>query len=118
MALDPARASFVTQPHRYLIVTDTTVSAKYPAAQILTIDTNLTEASANTLKTQLEGEAMTPAQVVTLQIEGVLSIDDFAGGVPRFILEAPSMNLSGKTMKLVSMKVDHNTNRTELTVRG
>lgn len=118
MALDPSRASFVSQQYRYEIITDAPVSAIFPASQILTIETNLTEASAVTLADQLAEEATEAAKVVSFVIEGAISPDTFAGGVPRFIVEAPSLNISGRVMKLTSMKVDHNTGRTEVTVRG
>lgn len=118
MPLDPARASFVSQSHRYEVVTLPLVKAKYPGALELTIDTQLSAASAAALAGSISAEAQNASTTFTLMIQEYWSPDLFAGGVPRVILNLPGWNETGRTFKVMAMKADPVREQTELVLRA
>lgn len=118
MTDNTGRAIFAQKAYRYLEVKDDAVKQRFDGAQSVEISTNLLSSAANTVATKLFEETKKAAQVYTIQVEGVYTIDDWADGTMRFIVNDPAFNLSGSVMRLIAMNANPNTNTTVLTVRG
>lgn len=116
--IDSDRAQFISQPYRYEVVSDAAVKAAYPLSTPVEINTNLGLASATALANSILAWSKTLGQVYEVEIEDVLTPDDFAGGVPHYTLSAPLYSTDGRTFKLIGCEVDYERAITKLTVRG
>ncbi len=118
MALNPARATFVTRPFRYETAQDLSVKSKFKGARELVIDTGLSAASAATLASTILNENKGLAQVFKVEIEGVFHLEDLDGGPPRYTVSFPRYKTDGRTFRLVSFETDYMAQLTSIVVRG
>lgn len=115
--LDPNRAAFVKEEFRYITQLDATVSARNNAARVVEVETNLDEAGATALAAKYMAENIQP-RVFEVPLQGVIHIDAFVGGPPRYIPNFPRLNTDGRTMKVIGASVDYGAGRTIVRVRG
>jgi hypothetical protein len=115
--LDPNRAAFVKQEYRYATKLAPTVLARNPAARVVEVETNLDEASATALANKYLAENVEP-RVFDVTLEGVIHIDAFVGGPPRYIPDFPRLATDGRAMKVISASVDYDAGRTTVRIRG
>lgn len=114
----PPRAGFVIRERRYASAFDAAVKAAYPNSTEIIVESNLSsEADAVALASALHADTKVPAYGYEVEIEGLLSVNDFAGGVPRYILNAAEYNTDGRTLKLASVEIKPWENRTVLRLR-
>lgn len=116
-SLDPVRAAFVKEEYRTIAPSSPTVLARNPAARVIEVQTNLDEASATALANKYLAENVQP-RVFDVTLEGVIHIDAFIGGPPRYIPNFPRLATDGRTMKVINSSVDYDNGRTTVRVRG
>ncbi|GAA0456789.1 MULTISPECIES: hypothetical protein [Sphingomonas] len=120
MALDPERASLVSQPYRYAILDDEDTLALYRNSKAIEIATNLDKAGGEALAREIFDASGVSTRTFSLTIEGALSLDDFVGGPPRYRLKFdrnPAAN-PAKTYTVIAARFRPLSNTTTLTVRG
>ena len=115
--LDPVRAAFVQEEYRTISPSSSTVLGRNPAARVVEVMTNLDEAGATALANKYLAENIQP-RVFDIELEGVIHIDSFIGGPPRYIPNFPRLATDGRTMKVISASVDYDAGRTTVRVRG
>jgi len=118
MAIDPTLAAFVSADYRYDTSADSAVKTAYPQAGALEINTNLGATDGAALALTILNATKTFALVYLVEVEGVLTLDDFAGTVNHYTLTAPLYSTDSRTYKLIAAEVDYVKNTTKLTVRG
>lgn len=114
---DNERAIFVKQEYRYATAIDSAVKAKNQMAREITIDTNLSEVDAAT-RADNELAFNEHPRYFELEIEGILSLNDFAGGPLSYLLDFPDYKTDNRQATVVSFSADYNTNTTVIGVRG
>ena len=117
MALDPTRAALVRQEYRYAVQTAPAVKARNDAAREVEVDTQLDLASASALASKYLAENASP-RVFEVRLEGVIHIDAFVGGPPRFIPNFPREATDGRIMKVIGATVDYGRGETVVRLRG
>lgn len=115
--LDPNRAAFVKQEYRYAIQTNAAVLARNSAARVVEVDTSMDEASAAALAAKYLAENVQP-RVFEVTLQGVIHIDAFVGGPPRYIPNFPRLATDDRTMKVIGASVDYDAGKTTVRVRG
>lgn len=118
MSVDFARAAFVRKDYRYETAQDVAVLANYPLAQEVQIDTNLSQASAAGYAADVLDNTKEHALAFEVEIEGIVTFDDFDGTVPHYTVDAPQYETDGRTYKCVGIEVDWATGTTTLRLRG
>lgn len=117
MITDTEHAIFVRQEYRYATAIDNAVKAVNPMARDISINTQLSAASAQTLANNYLAYNANP-RVFDVEIEGLLDLSSFIGGPPSFIANFPKYHLDGRTLTVVSSSADYNTGTTLIQVRG
>lgn len=120
MALDPERASLVSQPYRYAILDDEDTLALYRNSKVIEIATNLDKAGGEALAREIFDASGVSTRTFTLTIEGILDLDDFVDGPPRFRLmfdRHPAAN-PAKVYTVISAQPKRLANTTTIKVRG
>ena len=92
--------------------------AKYPNAQEVDIDSNLTEASATTLVTTYFNELKKVAEVYTVEYDGILRPEDCKTSIPSYTLTDTQYGTDTRTFKLARFETDYLNNKTKVTIRG
>ena len=115
--LYPNRAAFVKQEYRYAIQSDATVLARNSAARVVEVDTNMNETAATALAAKYLAENNQP-RVFEVTLQGVVHIDAFVGGPPRYIPNFPRLATDGRAMKVIGATVDYNEGKTTVRIRG
>lgn len=115
--LDPSRAAFVKQEYRYATRSDTSVKSRNDAARDVTVDTNLDETAANALASKYLAENSKP-RVFEVRLQGVIPLEAFVGGPPRYIPSFPRLATDGRAMKVISASIDYDAGITVVKVRG
>lgn len=115
---DPAKAAFVQKEHRYTKAENLTVLATYPNAREITFDTQMNAANAATLAGNLLADLSTPSNAFEVEIRGIITLDDFAAGMPRYLATFPEFNVSAKTFKIVSCEVDYLNQKTTVVIKS
>ena len=123
MAVDPSRAVLVVKPFRFVESPSATaqaaVKAIYDKAPVVEIETNLDEAGATALASDLAAMTTPFARTFNVVIEDVLYPEDFIGGALRYTLQFERHPMAGtNSYTVVGAKIDYLNNRTTLTVRG
>lgn len=118
MAIDPTLAAFISAEYRYDTASDSSVQATFPQANTLEIETNLGATEGAALATTILNATKTFSLVYEVEVEGILTLDDFAGTVNQYTLDAPLYATDSRTYKLIAAEVDYVKNTTKLTVRG
>lgn len=120
MALDPERASLVSQSHRYAVRKDDNTLALYPNSKVIEINTNLDKVGGEALAAEMFASSGTSARTFTFTIEGVILLDDFVDGPPRFKLlfdRHPAAD-PDKLYTVIAAKPRRRAGLTTITVRG
>jgi len=115
--LDPNRAAFVTNEYRYVSPTNPSVKARNQAAREVSVDTNCDQATATALAAKYLGENIQP-RVFEIVLQGVIHLDAFLGGPPRYIPNFPKLSTDNRTMKVIGATVDYGAGKTTVRVRG
>jgi hypothetical protein len=119
MALDPTRAALVLQEYRYSTNEDASIKAKYTNARELVIATNLDQAGGAALAVSVFNATKNRALAFEVTVEGVLFLEDFVGGAPRYTVSFTRYPEAGSNIYMVtSASIDYFNGRTTLTVRG
>lgn len=117
--LDHNRATFVQNEYRYSRSFDAATKAIHQKSESLTIDTNLEQSVADALSIALLNELKNPAKAFEIEIQGIVSLDIFAGSVPRYTLIADQYKTdSQRIFKLAGCEIDYEANTTLLRIRG
>lgn len=114
---DNERAIFVKQDYRYATAIDSAVKAKNQMAREIAIDTNLSEADAITRANNELAFNESP-RYFELEIEGILTLNDFVEGPLSYLLDFPEYKTENRQATVVSFSADYNTNTTVIGVRG
>jgi hypothetical protein len=117
MAIDSSRASFVQKEWRYQTASDPSVKSVYPNATPLVLETNFTRPVAQAIANSYLEETKVPSDTLSFELEGLITIDDWAGGPTRYALTAPMFNANAKVSKSVLIDMDYNTGTYLVTVR-
>jgi hypothetical protein len=116
--LDPTRAAFVTNEYRYVIQTSPAVKARNAVgARPVSVDTNLDQATATALAAKYMAENIQP-RVFEVTLSGVINLDAFIGGPPRYIPNFPKLATDGRIMKVMGATVDYGAGTTVVRLRG
>ena len=118
MAVDVTRVSFVKQNYRYQTASDASIKTKYPNANEIVHQTNLSAASAATLATAYFNMVKGFPQAYSVEIEGVLQLEDLDTAPTHYTVSFPQYATDSRTFKLVSAEIDYVANRTKLVIRG
>lgn len=118
MSLDPTRAAFVQKDYRYKTAEDLSVKANYPHAKEVTLNTQLDEASATSMATDLLDDLKVGKSVISLEVAEVISSDTLTGELTRYSATFPEFGISGKTVKVVSIETDFLHQRTKMVVQS
>lgn len=122
MAVDPARASLVTQDYRYVAAPapskGAAIKAAYPLAPTIEIDTNLDQAGATALANDLANATDTFVRTFAVGIGDVLYTDDFTDGAPRWLLDFPRYASAGGVYSTTAATFDYFNGTGTLKVRG
>jgi hypothetical protein len=117
MATDTNRASFVQQEYRYATKRDATVLARNPGARQVELPAQVDEATANRLAQAILDDNKNP-MTVQVEIEGLMLLDKFVGGVPSFTLNLKNLDTGSRVFKVIDFDNDFENNTTTMTVRG
>jgi len=112
-----SRQSFLANQYRYKTAKSDSVKADYPDARVVTMDTQLSLSDAATLATAYLNEFKYSKKSYSVTFDGLLTIDDLKNTVPSFTLTDPTLGVSAKTGKLVSMTLDHASQTTTVVIR-
>ena len=112
-----SRSAFVLNEFRYTTAQNAVVKTRYPKARTVTVDTQLDETRAIALAAKVLAANEDPV-VYELQIQALLSIDDFKTGMPSFIPEFEKFKTDGREMKVVSFNCDYEEGITSIRIRG
>ena len=115
--IDPNRAAFVKQEYRYAVQSDATVLARNSAARVVEVDTNMDEAAATALAAKYLAENIKP-RVFEVTLQGIIHLDAFVGGPPRYIPNFPRLATDGRVMKVIGASVDYDVGKTTVRIRG
>jgi len=115
--LDPNRAALVKQEYRYATALNANVKARNDAARDLVIYTSLDEAGATALAAKYLAENDRP-RVFDVPLQGIINIEAFIGGPPRYIPNFPRLATDGRAMKVIGATIDPGAGRTVVRIRG
>jgi hypothetical protein len=115
---DYARASFVQSEFRYKIAEDVTIKSKFPDAQEIVIDTQLSETDAAALVTTYFAELSKTAIVFTVEIDGVMKPEDLKTAIPSYTASFTQYLTDSRTFKLTRFETDFLAQKTTLVIRG
>jgi hypothetical protein len=115
--LDPDRAAFVKNEYRYAILQNNTVKARNDSAREVSVDTSLDETAATALAGKYLAENVQP-RVFEVELLGVLHLDAFIGGPPRYVPNFPDLATDGRTMKVIGASTDYGAGLTTVRIRG
>lgn len=115
--IDANRVAFVRQAFRYAEAKDASVLARNPDAVLVRMDTYLNYDAA-VIRAQDELTANKGVRVFEVEVQALMSFDDFVGGPPAFSFTSERHKVANRTMKVVGFSCDTNTTTTTLRLRG
>lgn len=115
--IDPVRAAFIKQPYRFVTEKDAARLGANKAARSVEIEANVDEATASSIAAVILAQN-DDARVYEFQIEGIIPLQELAGGVPRYIPEIAEFATDGRTCILLSYEADLETGLTTGRVFG
>lgn len=117
MAIDPLRAAFIKQEYRYAIAKDAALLGTDKSGRSIEVAANVDAATASTLAAAILAQNA-DAKIYNVEIEGLLTLDSFLGGVPRYIPEIAELSTDGRTCLVLSFESDLETGKTTAKVFG
>jgi hypothetical protein len=117
MAIDPERAAFIKQAFRFVIAKDATILGADNSARSIEVEANVDEATATALATTILAQNE-DGRLYEVVIQGLLTLDNFLDGVPRYIPDIPELNTDGRTCRVISFECDLETGLTTARVFG
>lgn len=117
MAIDPLRAAFIKQEYRYSTAKDAAVLGADKAARSVEVQANVDEATASSLAASVLA-LNDGAKIYKVTIEGLLTLDAFLGGVPRYIPDIAEFHTDGRTCLVLAFECDLETGLTTAKVFG
>lgn len=117
MSIDPQRAAFIKQEYRYFTARNAALLGTDKSARSVEVQANVNEATATTLANTILNEN-DDARIFEVVIEGLVTLDAFIGGVPRYIPEIAELNTDGRTCRVLSFECDLETGLTTARVFG
>jgi hypothetical protein len=121
MPLDPERASFLLEEHRYSNYDDSATKLAYPQWRTLRIQTNLsTTAGGDALAAELLSTFKEPIRNFSVEIEGTTTfkLSDLDGSPPTFTPTFERFSTTGGTRLPSEITVDFASGATSLVLRG
>ena len=118
MTLDPSRATFVVREFRYAEAIDSAVKATYDDAREIVIDTNMSEAAANSLATAILAAEKVSKRAFEVMVRKAISADDFVSGPPRYTYTDAKSDASSVATKVVAVSTDWRLNTTRAVLKS
>jgi hypothetical protein len=116
MALS-TRALFLKASYRYKEAVSATTQGLYPDARTIELDTNLSEADAQTFATAYLAAFSPFARIFEVEVSGILPLSDFEGAPPTYTLTLPQYSVAGLSGKAIGYDIDHMAQTTVIRLR-
>lgn len=117
MTISADRAAFIKNEFRYATSSDSSVLTRDKTAQTLEVTSNINGAAAGALASTILAQNNT-ARIYTVQLDGIMTVDDFVGGVPRFVANMPNFATDGRTQRAINFTCDLNSGLTTVRIHG
>lgn len=117
MTIDANRASFIKKEYRWDVKEDTAVKARDNTAREEEFSCNVDPTTASQLGPLILAQNNTD-RIFTVSIDGVMTLEDFLTGVPRYIPVIPKYGTDGRTYRVLSFTTDLNKGITTAKVHG
>jgi len=117
MAIDPERAAFIKNEFRYVTAKDAAILGADKSARAVEILANVDEPTASALAAQILAQNA-DAKTYYVEIEGIITLDDFVAGVPRYLPEIAEFYTDGRSCLLLSFEASLETGKTNGRVFG
>lgn len=111
------RIVLIKREYRYATSENAIVKATNPSATEISFDTNLNAADAQAMADKVRSFHESP-RYFEIEVDGIISLDEFNTGPLAYVLDFPEFVTDSRRMTAVGMKVDYNTNKTTISVRG
>ncbi|WBY16632.1 hypothetical protein PF049_00210 [Erythrobacteraceae bacterium WH01K] len=117
MAISAERAAFIKREYRYATEKNAALRGQHSNAQSITVDANVDEATASALASLIQSRSEN-GKMYEVEIQGLLTLDDFQGGMLKYIPQLADLNTDGRTCLLESFECDLETGVTTVRVFG